>query len=110
MDPVLRHHYRNIAEGKAVKNQDGSLSTVYTRQVDINGRPTLIPSVWDGKILGEREAYKRAVDSGIKWPTAKSHPDLRAYDIELHKEMKPISAARAKEILKARRSVMGRTQ
>ena len=56
MDPILLHHYQNLAQDTAVKNEDGSVSTVYTRQVDINGRPTLIPSVWDGKILDEEQA------------------------------------------------------
>mgnify|MGYP003113576375 CR=1 FL=1 len=101
MDPILQHHFKNISEGKAVKNKDGSLSTVYTRQVDINGVPTLIPSVWNGKILNEKDAIKRAIDSGINWPTRKTHEKLRAYDIKLHKDMKPITSNQA------RRNIMG---
>jgi hypothetical protein len=110
MDPVLEHHYRNIAEGKAVKNKDGSMSTVYTMQIDVNGVPTLIPSVWDGKILSEEDATKRALGSGVRWPTRETHEQLRAYDVELHKEMTPISAEQAREVLKqyGRKSILGR--
>ena len=99
MDPILEHHYRNSARGNAVKNEDGSLSTVYTRQIDIDGVPTLIPLVWDGKILSVKDATKRAKDSKIPWPTRQTHEELRAYDIEMHKEMTPISAEQARQVL-----------
>ena len=100
MDEITKHHFTNIATGKAKENEDGSLSTVYTRQVDLpdeTGKrvPTLIPSVYDGKILSEEDAVKRAVKSGKKWPTAKTHEELRKFDIKIHKRMKPISAKEA---------------
>jgi hypothetical protein len=100
MDPILRHHYENLAYNRAVSNEDGSVSTVYTRQVDINGRPTLIPSVWEGKILEEEDAVERALASGIEWPTADTHEELRAYDEGLHKNMQPMSAKDAMQFLK----------
>ena len=99
MDPILEHHYRNLAEGKAVNNDDGSVSTVYTAQVEIDGTPTLIPRVWDGQILSEKAALERSVASGKTWPTAETHEDLRQYDIELHKEMAPMTAEAAQEAL-----------
>jgi hypothetical protein len=91
-DPILNHHFNNIAQNKFVRNDDGSISTVYTRQVNVNGVPTLIPSVWDGEILDEDAARERALSSGIEWPTAESHEILRQYDIELHEYMKPVGA------------------
>lgn len=67
MDPILKHHYTTLAEGKGVKNEDGTMSTVYTYQVDIDGVPTLIPGLWDGKIVEDEEVAKeKAVASGIK--------------------------------------------
>ncbi len=100
MDPILEHHYRNLAEGKAHKNDDGSISTVYTAQVDLDGVPTLIPTVWDGQILKEKSAVKEAIKSGIKWPTAPTHTELRKYDEKLHKEMKQMSPEEARQFLK----------
>lgn len=100
MDPILEHHYRNLAKGSAVTNDDGSVSTVYTRQVDIDGRPTLIPSVWDGEILDEESAIERAMASGIQWPTAETHDELRAYDERLHEDMRPMAPEEAMQFLK----------
>lgn len=100
MDPILKHHYTTLAEGKGVKNEDGTMSTVYTYQVDIEGVPTLIPGLWDGKIVEDEEVAKeKAVASGIKWPTAESHEKLRAYDKELHKDMKPMKPEEARKLL-----------
>ena len=107
MDPILRHHYMNLAEGKAVErtkfDSEGRASpityTVHTMQVDIEGVPTLIPSVWDGKLLEEPEAVERAIASGIKWPQASDHPTLRLHDKELHKQIFPLSPEEAAKIL-----------
>jgi len=99
LDPILRHHYENIATGNFKRNDDGSVSTVFTRQVDLNGVPTLIPSVYGGKILSEEAAIKRALDSKIAWPTARTHQELREYDIRLHENMLPINANEAALIL-----------
>jgi hypothetical protein len=99
MDPILEHHYRNLAEGKSVQNADGSISTVYTAQVDINGVPTLIPTVWDGQILPEDVAADRAMSSGIQWPTAKTHEALRTYDVKLHEQMAPMTREEAQRFL-----------
>ena len=100
MDPILRHHYQNLAENKAVVNPDGSVSTVYTAQIDVDGVPTLIPTVWDGKILSFDDSAKKAADSGIRWPTATTHSELRKYDKKLHEEMRPLTPAEAREFLK----------
>ena len=104
MDPILRHHYSNLANNTAVANDDGSVSTVYTTQVDLPNAegqriPTLIPTVWDGAILSPEDAVQRALDSGIQWPTAPTHPDLREYDIGLHKNMRPMSPQEAQGML-----------
>tara|TARA_B100000029_G_scaffold404359_1_gene404393 strand:- start:363 stop:749 length:387 start_codon:yes stop_codon:yes gene_type:complete len=101
LDPILRHHYQNIVTGNFKRNDDGSISTVFTRQVDLNGVPTLIPSVYDGKILSEEAAIERALNSKIAWPTAATHQELRDYDIRLHENMFPINANEAALILES---------
>lgn len=103
-DAITRHHFKNLANGTAVRNEDGSVSTVYTRQVDLPNKegkkvPTLIPSVYDGKILNEKEAVKRAVSSGLTYPTATTHEELREFDKQIHQDMKDISAEEAASIL-----------
>ena len=84
-DAITQHHLNNLETGNAVVNKDGSTSTVRTIQVDIDGKPTLIPTVWDGKIVSNDEAARRAIESGVQWPTAKTHEELRKFDQEIHK-------------------------
>jgi len=103
-DEITKHHFRNLANGTAVRNKDGSVSTVYTRQVDLPNQkgkkvPTLIPSVYDGKILSEKEAVERAVSSGLTYPTATTHEELREFDKRIHEDMKDIPAEEAASIL-----------
>ena len=99
IDAITQHHYKNLATGSQVNNEDGTVSTVYTIQVDIEGVPTLIPTVWDGQILNEKDAVRRARSSGVEWPTASSHSELRKFDQRIHKNMKDISAKEAQAIL-----------
>ena len=114
MDPILQHHYTNVAEGKAVESMkfdsegraNPVLYTVHTMQVDIGGVPTLIPSVWDGQVLGTQDAIARAIDSGIPWPQASDHPTLRRHDIELHKQISPLSPEEAAKILEMGKNEM----
>ena len=70
---LVAHHaqnVRNIGSG-GVRNPDGSISTV--RQAVVTGpigRFYSIPTVWNGKILDEREAVKMATRFGWdKWPS-----------------------------------------
>lgn len=87
MDPIIEHHFKNIANGMAVQNDDGTLSTVRTIIVDIDGRETLIPTVWDGEIVDDETAVSRAMESPTNWPTA--HGDnavkiLEGWDTDVH--------------------------
>ena len=70
MDPLLEHHFYNIANGKAVQNEDGSLSTVGGMIEEINGVQTLIPSIWDGKQVDRQTAIDNAINSGVNWQKA----------------------------------------
>lgn len=77
--------------GNSVENEDGSLSTVKTLIVEIDGREVLIPTVWDGEILEDEAAINRAIESGIEWrtaePTNEGRESLMAFDREIHKNM-----------------------
>ena len=46
-NPIFRHHQRNLNEGTFVKNEDGSISTVYTTIMGDGEYEYLIPQVWD---------------------------------------------------------------
>lgn len=47
---------------------------------DLNGKPTYFPTFWSGKVLPLEQAKKRALNSGIEFPT---YPD---YDTALARE------------------------
>ena len=78
MDAITKHHFENIAKGKAVENEDGSLSTVKTITVEVDGRELLIPTVWDGEIVDQKTAINNAMASGIDWPSAEPTDEGRA--------------------------------
>ena len=92
-DAITTHHLRNLLFGGLLKNDDGSISTVSTIQVNglpeqQSGTPTLIPTIWDGKRLSPEDASRRAYleqkFSGVQYPTAETHQALREKDITLH--------------------------
>ena len=91
MDPITKHHYENIANGNAVENADGTLSTVKTIIVEIDGMEVLIPTVWNGEIVDDATAIENAMDSGISWPSDEASEEgrarLQALDTEAHLEM-----------------------
>jgi len=91
MDPITKHHYENIANGTAVQNDDGSLSTVKTIIVEIDGMEVLIPTVWNGEIVDDATAIENAKSSGISWPSDEASEEgrarLQALDDEAHLEM-----------------------
>ena len=86
-DAITQHHLYNLANNKAVvdKYGEGEVATVRTIQVEFDGTPTLIPTVWDGKIVSNNEAVRLAKLSGMPWPTASTHENLREIDKEIHK-------------------------
>ena len=90
-NPILQHHKKNVEEGTYVKNDDGSISTVYTTIMSDGEYEYLIPQVWDGKILSEEEAWERAMSSGIDWPKEPSGKEgvrkLEQLDKQLHENM-----------------------
>ena len=97
LDAITRHHIENMANGGSKNN--GSRSTVRTIQVDIDGRPTLIPTVWGGEILSNDQAKQRAMKVGTKWPTADTHDELGKIDREIRKGFKSMTQQDARDEL-----------
>lgn len=72
MEPLRAHAQSNISAGTLVETPEGSASvrsgSVQDERLN-QGRPTLIPWQWEGRIIEDQEeAVQRAVDSGIRWP------------------------------------------
>ena len=77
LKPLIDHSQMNLDEGKQINTEDGgvmtSFSSVFEDDRFNDGRPTIIPTIWDGeKLTGDRfgEAVERALASGVTWPSA----------------------------------------
>ena len=75
---LLDHGRRNVASGQVVRNPDGTVSTIRSITVTFDGVPTLIPTVWDGKIVSGDEAVRRARMAKVRWPTFKTIEEANA--------------------------------
>jgi len=77
---LLQHSQDTLDSGKSVLHDSGKTSTIVTGGVQDerlnNGRETIIPTLWEGKIYNlqvseEREtAVQFALRSGKTWPSA----------------------------------------
>lgn len=89
-NPILNHHKNNL-KNNPVFNDDGTISTVRTIIVGDGKYEYLIPTVWDGKILSDEDAFKRAMESGIRWPQVPSGEEgvraLERLDEKLHESI-----------------------
>lgn len=76
---LFEHSDNNIRTGNSFM-QDGQ--RVSTRSITIsdprlnNGRPTLIPSAYEGRIVPDREAVERAIASKKRFPSGETFEEL----------------------------------
>lgn len=64
------HHLNNLNGTGKVMNPDGSISTIYSTTVGLNGRHYTLPTVWEGKILEPDAAIDKAIATGLhKFPS-----------------------------------------
>lgn len=88
---IWRHHKNNLDNKTAVRNPDGSVSTVKTIILGDGEFEYLIPTVWEGKILSDDEAWEKAMSSGVDWPKAPAGKEgveaLEMLDEVLHRGM-----------------------
>ena len=76
---ILRHHFTAQANANELYQTPpmegaGSYSTLRTAMVQhpsLNGgKPTVIPTIWKGRMISTDQAIRLAVQSGQQWPTA----------------------------------------
>jgi hypothetical protein len=64
---------------RPIQNPDGSVTTersITVTEPGLNGgRPTNIPTVWDGRIVSDDEAVDNAIRSGVPFPSFDSIPE-----------------------------------
>jgi hypothetical protein len=96
---IMRHHYNAVANNKLLYQTPpmggaGDFSTVRTIVVnhpELNGgKPTVIPTIWDGKMMSNHDAIAHAIESGQTWPVDTADPNQpwsQSPDAAWHQEM-----------------------
>lgn len=90
LENLKRHSFQNQISGNTKDNSSVKSGSVEDARLN-DGKPTLIPFVYDGRILegpdGQREAVDRAVDSGIVYPAFDTNDAATAASIKLSKRL-----------------------
>lgn len=77
----------NLFNRPIVKNSDGTISTVRSFSVNLDGLEVLLPTVSDsGKILTEEEAIQQYKKTGKHLGKFRTVDEANAYAMELHKQ------------------------
>jgi hypothetical protein len=79
MSALRKHAEANISAGTVARDPEGNPATVRSGSVNNSrlneGKATLIPFQWNGKIVDQAEAERLAIESGIEWPSFESHEE-----------------------------------
>jgi hypothetical protein len=87
----------DLAQRPVVKNKDGSISTVRSMSVNMDGREILIPTVSDdGRILTEDEAIEHFLRTGKHLGMFKTPEAATVYAEMLHADQERKYARKAK--------------
>jgi uncharacterized protein YejL (UPF0352 family) len=85
---LYEHHLNNVKEGKFVRQEDGSISTILDITMEQDGRYRIIPTVWGGQVLPQNAAIRRAAAEGwSNWPSYASEDEANARYDAIHAEM-----------------------
>ena len=76
----------NLSGRPQVKNPDGTISTVRSIGVNIDGQEVLIPTVVNGKVVSNQDAIKHYMDTGEHLGKFKTPEDSTNYAIWLHEQ------------------------
>ena len=76
----------NLEGRPQVKNPDGSISTVRSLGVNIDGQEVLIPTVVNGKVVSNQAAIKHYMETGEHLGKFKTPQDSTDYAIWLHNQ------------------------
>ena len=79
---LFDHSDDNLRAGKGFTDDEGVHSTVSITVTDSRlngGKPTLIPSVYDGGRLPDGDSIDRAVESGKTFPSRDTHAEINRF-------------------------------
>lgn len=67
LENIKRHSFENTVTGNTLGNASVRSGSVEDKRLN-NGKPTLIPFLYEGRVVNVKEAVERAVESGRIWP------------------------------------------
>lgn len=73
-----------------VKNNDGSISTVRSMSVEMDGQHILIPTVVGNKVVSDKEAFKHFQETGEHLGIFDNQKDADKYAQKLHKDQEKL--------------------
>ena len=76
----------DLSNRPQVKNPDGSISTVRSIGVNINGKEVLIPTVVNGKVVSNKDAIEHYRKTGEHLGVFETPEDSTNYAIALHEK------------------------
>jgi hypothetical protein len=84
---LYQHHLDNLAKG-GVKSKGGQTSTLLAVTVGEGGKTSIVPTVWDGKIVSQDQALKNADAVGFdKFPSYGSREEALDRYSKMHDYM-----------------------
>ena len=87
LENLKRHSSENIARGTNVGNQSVRSGSVEDERLN-GGKPTLIPFVYDGRVVEIEEAVERAIKSKRQWPAFDTNEQATVASKRLSKSIK----------------------
>lgn len=93
IDNLLAHANENIRRGTVARDAKGRPATVRSGSVNHpmlnDGRPTLIPFQWNGRIIEDPdEAAEMALKSGLVWPSFDTHDEATAVSRQISNSLR----------------------
>lgn len=77
LENIKRHSFENKISGRGLGNSSVLSGSVEDPRLN-DGKPTLIPFLYDGRIVEGAEAVARAVASGRVWPAFDTNDEATA--------------------------------
>ncbi len=81
---ALNYHRNNLAPGKYMPQKNGEITTFYGARMETPEGVMYFPTYWGGKILPPKEAIKKALSSGIKFPIYKNDEEAAKRESVIH--------------------------
>lgn len=91
---LYQRHLKNLWGKGGVDNPDGSRSSIKNITAEFSGKTYVLPTVWDGEILGTDDAIARAKKEGLsKFPSYDSEEEATNRYDAMHDYMEKDTAA-----------------